>query len=250
MRRITCVATWSFLATVSLASPGSIKTEDVGFPSGAETIAGYLAAPDSSGKHPALMVIHDDWGLTDWVKEQTRRLAGQGYVALAVDLYRGKVAHEPSYAYELMVSVPTERALQDLEAAIHFLAARADVNPEKIGSIGWAAGGKWSLRLAVHDPFLTACVINYGVMLTDPADLQKIHAPVLGIFGADDRYISVGDIEAFERAMADAHKEVEIKIYRGAAAGFEDSGNKLGYREGAAQDAWQRTVNFLDRHMK
>ena len=119
------------------------------FASGSETIAGYLAAPESPGKYPALVVIHEDWGLTDWVKGQTRKLAGQGYVALAVDLYRGQVAYDPSLAYELMVATPPDRALRDLEAAIHFLAARADVNKEKMGSIGWSAGGKWSLLLAV-----------------------------------------------------------------------------------------------------
>ena len=92
------------IAATAFAAP--VKTQDVTFPSGSETIAGYLAAPESPGKHPALVVIHEDWGLTDWVKEQTRKLAGQGYVALAVDLYRGQVAYDPSLAYELMVSTP------------------------------------------------------------------------------------------------------------------------------------------------
>ena len=89
----------------------SVKTQDVTFPSGPDTIAGYLAAPDSPGQHPALVVIHEDWGLTDWVKAQTRRLAERGYVALAVDLYRGQVAHDPAFAYELMVGTPAARAI-------------------------------------------------------------------------------------------------------------------------------------------
>ena len=158
MRRIAVLAAWSFFAIAATALAAPVKTQDVTFPSGSETIAGYLAAPDSPGKHPALVVLHEDWGLTDWVKEQTRKLAGQGYVALAVDLYRGQVAHDPAFAYELMISTPPDRALRDMEAAIHFLAARADVNKEKIGSIGWSVGGKWSLLLAVNDPFLAACV--------------------------------------------------------------------------------------------
>ena len=136
------------------------------------------------GTHPGLVVLHEDWGLTDWVKEQTRKLAGQGYVALAVDLYRGQLAHDPAFAYELMVSTPPDRALQDMEAAIHFLIARTDVNKDKIGSIGWSAGGKWSLLLAINDRFLGACVSNYGAPPTDPAEIQKIHAPVLAIFAA------------------------------------------------------------------
>ena len=250
MRRIAILAAWIFFAIAPTAFAGSVKTQDVTFPSGSETIAGYLAAPDSPGKHPALVVLHEDWGLTEWVKAQTRKLAGQGYVALAVDLYRGQVAYDPALAYELMVSTPPDRALQDMEAAIHFLAARPDVNKEKIGSIGWSAGGKWSLLLAVNDPFLAACVSNYGSMPTDPADIQKIHAPVLAIFAADDRYIAASDAYAFEDAMKNAHKSIDVKVYPNAGPGFENSDNKLAYREGAAEDAWQRTLTFLDQHLK
>ena len=250
MRRITILAAWILFAIATTASAGSVKTQDVTFPSGSETIAGYLATPDSPGKHPALVVLHEDWGLTEWVKEQTRKLAGQGYVALAVDLYRGQVAYDPSFAYELMISTPPDRALQDMEAAIHFLAARPDVNKEKIGSIGWSAGGKWSLLLAVNDPFLAACVSNYGSMPTDPADIQKIHAPVLAIFAADDRYIAASDAYAFEDAMKNAHKSIDVKVYPNAGPGFENSDSKLAYREGAAEDAWQRTLTFLDQHLK
>jgi carboxymethylenebutenolidase len=250
MRRFAVLAVWSLFAIAATALAAPVKTQDVTFPSGPETIGGYLAAPESPGKHPALVVIHEDWGLTDWVKEQTRKLAGQGYVALAVDLYRSQVAHDPEYAYELMISTPPDRALRDMEAAIHFLAARMDVNQEKMGSIGWSVGGKWSLLLAVNDPFLAACVVNYGSMPTDPADIQKIHAPVLGIFGADDRYISARDVEDFESAMNSAHKSIDVKVYPNVGPGFENSDNKLAYREGAAEDAWQRTLTFLDQHLK
>lgn len=250
MRRIVILMAWSFFAIAAPALALPVKTQDVTFPSGSETIAGYLAAPDSPGKYPALVVIHEDWGLTDWVKGQTRKLAEQGYVALALDLYGGQVAYDPALAYELMAGTPPDRALRDMEAAIHFLAARTDVNKEKMGSIGWSMGGKLSLLLAVNDPFLAACVLNYGSMPTDPADIQKIHAPVLGIFGADDRYISASDVEDFESAMKSAHKSIDVKIYPSAGHGFENSDNKLGYRESAAEDAWQRTVSFLDQHLK
>ena len=250
MHRITLMAGWSLLAVTATALAVPVKTQDVSFPSGSETITGYLATPDSPGKHPALIVLHDDSGLTSWVKDQTRKLAAQGYVALAVDLYRGQVTHDPAQAYELMVSTPPERALQDMEAAIHFLVKRADVNGEKMGSVGWSMGGKWSLRLAVHDPFLAACVVNYGSLPTEPSDFQKIHAPVLGIFGADDRYIATSEVYGFEDAMKNAHKSIEVKIYRGAGHDFESPDNKLGFNEDAAADAWQRTVAFLDQHLK
>jgi carboxymethylenebutenolidase len=250
MRRIAILVAWIFLTVAATALAAPVKTQVVTFASGPETITGYLAMPDSPGKFPALVVIHEDWGLTDWVKEQARKLAGQGYVALALDLYRGQVAHDPAYAYELMASTPQDRALRDMEAAIHYLYARPDVNKEKMGSIGWSAGGKWSLLLAVNDLFLAACVSNYGALPTDPADIQKIRAAVLGIFGADDRSIPVTDVEAFEDAMNRAHKSIEVKIYPGAGHGFENSDSKLGYREGASEDAWRRTVAFLDEYLK
>jgi carboxymethylenebutenolidase len=250
MRRIARLAGWGFLAIAATALAAPVKSQSVTFPSNSETLAGYLAAPESPGKHPALLVIHEDWGLTEWVKGQTRKLAGQGYVALAVDLYRGRVAYDPSLAYELMISTPPDRALRDLGAALDFLAARPDVNKEKMGSIGWSMGGKWSLLLAANEPRVAACVVNYGSLPTDPADIQKVHAPVLGIFGADDRTISASEVEDFESAMNSAHKSIEVKVYPGAGHGFENSDYRLGYRETAAEDAWQRTVAFLDQHLK
>jgi carboxymethylenebutenolidase len=250
MHRIALLVAGMFFATATTALAAPVKTQNVTFASGAETITGYLALPQSPGAHPALVVLHEDWGLTDWVKGQARKLAERGYVALAVDLYRGQVAYDPALAYELMVGTPPDRALRDMEAALHFLAARADVNKEKMGSIGWSVGGKWSLLLAINDPFLAACVVNYGVITTDSADLQKIHAPVLGIFGADDRTISASDVEAFVSTMNAARKSIDVKVYPNAGHGFENSDNKLGYREGAAEDAWLRTLSFLDHNLK
>ena len=274
MHRIAVLAAWSSFALAAVTWAAAVKTENVSaiqagmpvlphrartagaktenvtFPSGSETIAGYLAVPDSPGKHPALIVIHDDWGLTDWVKEQTLRLAEQGYVALAVDLYRGQVTYDPAFAYELMVGTPPDRALRDLQAALKYLASRPDVNKEKMGAIGWSAGGKWSLLLAENDLFLGACVLNCAPLPTDPADIQKIRAPVLAIFGAEDRSTPASEVAAFESAMTSAHKSIDVEVYPRASHGFENSTNKLEYREGAAEDAWQRTVAFLDQHLK
>ena len=236
------------VAAPALAAP--VKTRNITFASGPDTVVAYLATPQAPGKYPALVVIHDDWGLTDWVKEQTRRLAGEGYVALAVDLYRGEVAHDPSLAYELMVDVPPERALRDLKSALDLLAARPDVNKDKLGAIGWSMGGKWAIELAIGDRRVAACVVNYGPLPEAPSELEKIRVPVLGLFGGDDRTVTPDDVAAFSDRMDTAHKSVEVKVYRNAGHGFLDSENKLGYREGAADDAWQRTITFLNRYLK
>ena len=102
----------------------------------------------------------------------------------------------------------------------------------------------------MNDPFIGAAVCNYGAMPTDLAAIARIRAPVLAIFGADDRYITARDIYDFETAMDNAHKSVQIKVYQHAGEGFENSDNKLNYKEGAAEDAWQRTISFLDQHLK
>jgi carboxymethylenebutenolidase len=250
MRRLGLLVCWGLWGICSAGAAPPIKTQEVNLPSGSETIAGYLALPESPGKHPGVVIIHEYWGLNDWVKEQARRLADQGYVALAVDLYRGEVAYDPSLAHELMRGMPQDRAIRDLKAAFDFLAARPDVNKEKIGSVGWGMGGGLSLQLAIHEPSLAACVVNYGAMPTDPQEVQKILAPVLGNYGGEDRGIPVKDVRAFEDAMKGANKSFDVKIYPGAGHAFENPNNKLGYREVPAQDAWNRTLEFLNHNLK
>jgi len=234
---------WAALAS-GAAAP---KTETVNFPSGKETISGFLAVPDKPGQYPALIVIHEWWGLNDWVKEQTEKLAAQGYVALAVDLYRGKVATDPSEAHELMRGLPQDRAIRDLQAAFTYLGTRKDVQPVRIGSIGWCMGGGLSLQLAIHQPRLAACVVNYGSLPTDPNDIQQIGAPLLGNFGAEDRGITPADVNAFEKTMKGLNRRVDFKIYDGAGHAFENPNNTTGYRPEAAADAWARTLAFLHK---
>ena len=184
---LTLWIAWLVIALSSAALALPVKTETVGYPSGNETVSGYLAVPDSPSPHPALVVIHEWWGLTDWVKEQAQKFAATGYVALAVDLYRGKVAYDPNLAHELSRGLPQDQAIRDLRAAFDYLASRPDVRKDEIGSVGWCMGGGFALLLAVNEPKLAACVVNYGSLPTDKDDIRKIHAPVLGNFGAEDR---------------------------------------------------------------
>jgi len=232
------------------AAAAPLKTEIVHFASGSETISGYLVRPDTRGPVAAIVVIHEWWGLNDWVKEQARKLAEQGYAALAVDLYRGKSTADPAEAHELMRGLPQDRALRDLEAAFAFLASRPDVKRDKTGSIGWCMGGGLALELAVHEPRLAACVVNYGAMPTDPNDIENIRAVVLGNFGEDDRGISPEAVRAFESAMKAAGKTIDVKIYPNAGHAFQNPANKAGYRPEAAADAWQRTRAFFERTLK
>jgi carboxymethylenebutenolidase len=227
-----------------------VTTATVEYRSGHETVKGFLALPRTPGKHPAIVVIHEWWGLVPWVKEQTEKLARQGYVALAVDLYRGQSTNDSSQARRLASSLPPERALQDLDAAFAYLASRPDVEKNKIGSIGWCMGGGWSLRLAEHEPGLAACVVNYGGLPKSRMEVQAIQAPVLGNFGAEDHGIPPQAVRAFESAMKSGGKQINVKIYAGAGHAFQNPNNKKGYRPEAAQDAWRRTVAFLNATLK
>ncbi|HVZ16199.1 MAG TPA: dienelactone hydrolase family protein [Terriglobales bacterium] len=234
------------LAISTFAATGKPVT----YKSGSENVSGILYEPGGNGPFPAIVVIHEWWGLNDWVKEQASKLADEGYVTLAIDLYRGQVATTPEEAHELMRGVPEDRATRDLLAASAYLRSLKNVKPDKIASIGWCMGGGYSLDLAVNDLKLAADVINYGHLATEPETLKKINAPILGIFGGQDKGIPPESVNQFADQLKKLGKTVEIKIYPDAGHAFENPNNKAGYRSEDAADAWQRTVKFLAAHLK
>ena len=236
----------SLLVSTSFAADG----KSVSYKSGDETVQGVLYTPQGKGPFPGIIVIHEWWGLNDWVKDQAAKLADLGYEALAIDLYRGRVATTPDQAHEIMRGVPEDRANRDLKAAFEFLAAQPNVKKDRIGAIGWCMGGGYSLDVALEEPSLAADVINYGHLATDPNAIAKIHAPILGLFGAQDHGITPDDVHKFEAAMNKADKKIEVKIYDDAGHAFENPNNKDGYRPADAADAWSRTVAFLADNLK
>ena len=239
------------LAVLAVVSPALAAEETVSFKSGDETVNGFLVTPEGKGPFPAVLVIHEWWGLDDWVKDQTRALAREGYVALAADLYRGKVTNKQEEAHQLMMGTPRDRALRDLRAAFNHLAGRPDVRKDRIGVIGWCMGGMYSLALATEEPRLAAVVAYYGAPPTDAAAVAKIKAPVLGNYGAEDKGPAPEQVKAFEDALKKAGKTVDAKIYPGAGHAFANPNNPWGgYREAAAKDAWQRTVTFFAKYLK
>ena len=240
------------LGLICLFAMTSVAAESraVSYKSGDETVNAVLYLPQGKGPFPALVVIHEWWGLNDWVKEQASKLADQGYVALAIDLYRGKVATTPDEAHEIMRGVPQDRATRDLLAAANYLRSQKNVDPKRVGSIGWCMGGGYSLDLALNDPMLKATVINYGHLATDEAALKKINASILGIFGGQDRGIPPADVNKFESQLKALGKTVEIHIFPDAGHGFENPNNKQGYRAEDAAQAWKFTVDFLAKQLK
>jgi carboxymethylenebutenolidase len=234
-----------FAKSSAVAAP-----ENVSFRSGGDTVHGVLYRPVGAGPFPAIVIIHEWWGLNDWVKQQAKMFAEQGYVTLAVDLYRGQVAADPEMAHELMRALPQSRGVAYLGSAVDYLKTLKAVDPKKIGAAGWCMGGGFAMQLAIAEPSLRAVAINYGALETDPAQLKKIHAAILGNFGALDRGITPADVRAFAAAMQNIGHPVDVKEYADAGHAFQNLENKTGYRAADTADADRRMFEFFGRYLK
>jgi carboxymethylenebutenolidase len=234
-------------ATCSAASPAP-KT--ISYPSGTETVSAYLALPEGAGRKPAIVVIQEWWGLNDFIRGKADEFARKGYVALAVDLYRGKVATDADTAHQLMRGLPEDRAVRDLRAAFEYLRSRGDVEATRIGSIGWCMGGGYSLALALAEPKLAGSVIDYGRLVTDDEKIKSLAVPLLGNFGGQDKGIPPETVREFEKKAKAAGKSVDFKIYPDAGHGFASSKDPSIFRAADAKDADARTDAFFEKTLK
>lgn len=229
-----------------------VLEQELAYGEGAKSnLVGYLAMPaDAAEPLPGIIVIHEWWGLNDNIKAMTRRLAGEGYVALAVDLYGGATAETPEAAQALMSDLVTqpEAARKNLTQAYDYLEKYAFA--PRIAAIGWCLGGGWSLQTALLYPdALDAMVMYYGQVVPDRARLAALEMPILGFFGAEDASIPVRDVQAFRATLMDLGKNVEVLIVPGADHAFANpSGGN--YNAKAANEAWATTLSFLERHLK
>ncbi len=239
----------TFLTLVAITAFAA-EPQDVSYRSGDETVHGILYMPEGEGPFPALVVIHEWWGLNDWVKQQASNYADQGYVTLAIDLYRGQVATNPDEAHQIMRGVPEDRANRDLLAATSYLRSLTTVNGKRVGAIGWCMGGGYALDLAIADPKLKVAVINYGHLASDKTTLKKIHASILGIFGGQDKGIPVTDVNKFEAEMKALNKKVDIHVFPEAGHAFENPNNQQGFRPEDATKAEEITKDFLMTNLK
>jgi carboxymethylenebutenolidase len=219
---------------------------------------GYLVYPtmtkenkSSNNKNdtlPAVIMIHENKGLNDNIKKMANLLARNGYVVLAVDLFKGEVTTDRNRSSELSQYVRDNQhiATANLKSAVKYLSSLPNVNPEKVVSFGWCFGGGQSLQLALNsqDRPLAATIIYYGRLLTDKSSLANIKWPVLGIFGDQDNSIPVDSVKAFEMALNSNGIPNEIYIYKGVGHAFANpSGENFAPKE--TQDAWQKHWHFL-----
>lgn len=241
---------WLLGLLLALCWTVPVGAETVAFKSGNDTVSGYLAVPKGPGPHPAVVVIHEWWGLNEWVRKEADHRASHGYMALAVDLYRGKVAKDRDTAHELSRGLPQDRALRDLKAAVTYLEGLAGVRKDRIGVMGWCMGGGYALDLAVADPRVRSCIVAYGRVKTEADALKPLAAPVLGIFGADDKGIPPEQIRQFWAAMSEAGKQLELHEFLWAGHAFMNPDNKDGYNKGATDVSHKAVDVFLERTLK
>jgi carboxymethylenebutenolidase len=223
-----------------------------------DNVSGYLATPQSnistSDKAlPAVVMIHEWWGLNDNIKEMADQLANEGYVVLAADLFNGTVAANPEEAGQLAGAVGDNpsNAIANLQSAVRYLASLENVNSSRIASLGWCFGGGQSLQLALNtEPGfpLAATALYYGNLVTDQEELSKIKWPVLGIFGNQDQSIPVDQVRQFEESLNATSVPNEIYVYDGVGHAFANPSND-NYAPKETSDAWEKTLAFLKKYV-
>jgi len=211
---------------------------------------GFIALPKKDGIYPAVIMIHEWWGLNDNIKEMARSLATEGYVVLAVDLFEGKIAKDANEARELTTKIRNNnsQAISNMKSAAQFLKNQNNIDKNKIASMGWCFGGQMSLQLALNEK-LAATVIYYGNLETNSTKLSVIKWPVLGIFGSKDTSISVDTVKEFEAALSQLGIENEIYIYPNVGHAFANPSG-ANYAPEETKDAWEKTLKFLEKNLK
>ncbi|WP_148685865.1 dienelactone hydrolase family protein [Candidatus Nitrosocosmicus hydrocola] len=219
---------------------------------------GYLVYPslnqsDGTEKLPAVVLIHENKGLNDFIKESANLLARNGYVVLAADLFNGEVTADQDRSRELTAAIREnpDIATNNLKAAVAYLQSLDNVNPSEIASLGWCFGGQQSLQLALNskDNPLAATVIYYGRLSNDTQAISNISWPILGIFGDKDQSIPVDSVNQFQKILNETGIENEIYVYPNVGHAFANPSND-NYAANETADAWKKTLGFLDRYLK
>lgn len=232
------------------ADDPAVRAEDVTFKSSA-AITGYLARPRADGVYPGVIVVHENRGLTDHIKDVARRLAKAGFIALAPDLVSrsGKTTAQTDSAQVAGVlgGASPEDLIADLNAGIALLSAQPGIKSEKVGVVGFCFGGGYALRLAAANPNVGAAVCYYGVTPQPASMMAATNAAVLGQYGSADARVN-GTIPALEEALSGAGKTFEKHIYDGAGHAFNnDTGQR--YDEKTAVEAWSRTLAWFEKYL-
>ena len=222
----------------------SIDTIDVHY---FQNSKGYVAKPSVEGQYPAVIMIHEWWGLNENIRDMAEKLASHGYIVFAVDLYDGQVAVTADEARQLKSSFDEQYWIENMNVASEYV--QQQYAPEKIGSIGWCFGGGQSLNLALNNNEIDATVIYYGSLVTEHETLSSINWPILGIFAELDQGIPPEQVHKFETALNELEISNDIYIYPDVNHAFANPSGER-YAPEASMDAWQKTIKFFEINLK
>ena len=214
---------------------------------GGINVNGALAEPSGTGKAPAVVLVQEYWGLNDHVKSLVDRLGSEGFLVVAPDLYHGKLAKNAAEAGQLMTALDTLEAMKEIGATATFLKGHARGNG-KVGVVGFCLGGALSFAAACHVEGLSAVVPFYGVPPADKVDYAKVTAPVLAHFAKVDQWATVEKAEAIKVQIEATGHSMQLEVYDAGHAFVNDTRPEA-YDEKSAKLAWQRTVDFLKKHL-
>ncbi len=233
----------ALLADPRLSRAAASALEPVGITTkGGQSVSAALAVP-AAAKAPAVMLVHEWWGLNDQIKTVAGEFAREGFLALAIDLYKGSVGKTPDEARALTRSVKPDEAVDTVSSWIAWLKAHGRGNG-KVATIGWCFGGGWSLNASLAAP-VDATVIYYGNVAKGADQLTGLKGPVQGHFATEDKWINKKMVSGFEAAMKTAGKSLETHWYEANHAFANPT--QARYDEADAKLAWSRTIEFLRR---
>ena len=208
---------------------------------------GYFARPEAPGDYPGVVMIHENRGLRPEIKDTADQLAKEGFIVLAVDLYKGQVVESQDQARSISGSFNQAEGDANLKAAVAYLKEKGAT---KIASLGWCFGGRQSVALAISGEPLDATVVYYGGnMASTVEELTPIKWPVLGVFGDKDQAIPVEKVKEFEASLNTLGVENEIYIYPGVGHAFANPSG-ANYAPNETRDAWGKTTAFLKKHLQ
>lgn len=216
---------------------------------GEPDVLAYVAQPDGEGPFPAVILIHEFYGLNDSIIGKAEGLSQEGYYVIAPDTFRGSTTSWIPRAIYQVISTPQEDVIADLDSVFAWLASQPEVDPDRIAIAGFCYGGRASLLYSLHNNRLAATVVFYGVPETDPGALEKLPGPVLGIFGGADRSIPVEEVRDFEEGLEQAGIPHEITVYEGQPHAFVTDMESI--RNGGVQgEAWAQMLDFLNENLR
>lgn len=219
-------------------------------------VSGYLATPDDASadnQRPAIILIHEWWGLDDDIRQMADDYAAEGYVALAVDMYGAEPTSNSTVAQQRSGAVREnmEEAMNNLSAAVTYLEGRDDVDDTKLATVGWCFGGGWAYQMAINDLGVDASVMYYG-QFNPEDDFQMMRASILGHFGEEDSVIDIDNAREFQARLENADQSSAVYIYPNVGHSFANyqGGDNLSYDPESAEQAWNRTLNFLSERLE